>query len=93
MKIEETVAALTFVINELTEEIRGLRTEIEELKEMQDMEIVFTPEEDEEGGDYIDKAINDKYMNEIMDDSIKEALELYYRIFEDSDEDENEEGE
>lgn len=93
MKIEETVAALTFVINELTEEIRGLRTEIEELKEMQDMEIVFTPEEDEEGGDYIDKVINDKYMNEIMDDSIKEALELYYRIFEDSDEDENEEGE
>ena len=29
MKIEETVAALTFVINELTEEIKGLRAEIE----------------------------------------------------------------
>ena len=72
MKIEETVAALTFVINELTEEIKGLRAEIEELKEMQDMEIVFTPEEgeDEDGADPFD-----------------EAMDLFYGIFNDTDED------
>lgn len=76
MKIEETVAALTFVINELTEEIKGLRAEIEELKEMQDMEIVFTPEEDDEGGD-----------------SIEDSMDLFYGIFNDTDEDNTEEGE
>ena len=72
MKIEETVAALTFVINELTEEIKGLRAEIEELKEMQDMEIVFTPEEseDEDGANSFD-----------------EAMDLFYGIFNDTDED------
>lgn len=76
MKIEETVAALTFVINELTEEIKRLRAEIEELKEMQDMEIVFTPEEDEESGD-----------------SIEEAMDLFYGIFDDTMDDNTEEGE
>lgn len=80
MKIEETVAALTFVINELTEEIKGLRAEIEELKEMQDMEIVFTPEEGE------DEDENSAF-------SFDDSMDLFYGIFNDTDEDNTEEGE
>ena len=43
---------------------------------MQDMEIVFTPEEDDEGGD-----------------SIEDSMDLFYGIFNDTDEDNTEEGE